>query len=215
MKAKAISPVLIASMLLFMLIDARGQQRRQQKTSTQNTAALLPGYEYDSRLFLSTTEKIAFNRQYPDFDEPKAEKNWEWKDVDPLGLFTPEENRKRRRELFLYEYSSSSMNKLDREPSKDQLAFQSVLRSQLKEVEILMSNKTVKLSTPYTELYEKTLPKKNLLEKIAQLGLMWAQVGGTNLYIYNGPILIAKYKVGYVALADLNIDRPAARLKKQ
>ncbi|HYN24604.1 MAG TPA: hypothetical protein VES69_06115 [Pyrinomonadaceae bacterium] len=75
-----------------------------------------------------------------------------------------------------------------------------------------MSNASVKLSVPYTERYErKALPSSNLLEKLAQLGLEWAQVGGRNLYVYNGKILLAKYESGYVSLADLNIDRPNLR----
>jgi hypothetical protein len=58
--------------------------------------------DYDARIFLSRTQASLFNRLYPDFGQTRLEKDWEWKDVDPLGLFTPEENRKMRRDLFLY-----------------------------------------------------------------------------------------------------------------
>ena len=68
------------------------------------------GYEYDARTFLTETERIAFKRIYPKFDEQRAEKYWEWKDVDPLGFFRVEENRRRRREAFLFDLSPSAMN---------------------------------------------------------------------------------------------------------
>ncbi len=61
------------------------------------------GEECDARLYLSATEVTGFNRTYAEFDEKRAEKDWQWKDVDPLGLLTPAENRRRRRELFLLE----------------------------------------------------------------------------------------------------------------
>jgi hypothetical protein len=173
----------------------------------------LPGYEYDARTFLSQTQKIAFKRRYPEFDELRAEKNWEWKDVDPLGLFTPKENRRRRRELFLYEYSSTAINQPGSRLSDEQSRFRSVLLSQFEGSVILISKDDIKLSVPYTDSYEKDLPARGLLEKIAYLGLQWAQAGGTNLYIYNGPILLAKYKAGYVSLASPNIDRPMEKVK--
>ena len=75
---------------------------------------------------------------------------------------------------------------------------------------ILIDNSNVKIIIPYTPSYENLEYKKkyNLFEKISELGLEWAQTGGKNLYIYNGCILLGKYKTGYVSLADFNIDKP-------
>jgi len=67
---------------------------------------------YDSRLFLSKTQVLIFNKLYKDFNNKLELKN-EWKDVDPLNIFTPDENRKRRRELFLYEFDSNSMTETE------------------------------------------------------------------------------------------------------
>lgn len=177
-----------------------------------------PGYSYDARIFLSKTEINLFDRLYPNFDEKKVEKDWEWKDVDPLALFTPEENRKRRRELFLYEYSPDAILPSEKEPSKNQFAFEIVLRNRFPEAEILMTSKTVKLISRYEPSYDDlpTLrkpdlsipPPENILELTAQLGLQWANLGGSSLYIYNGYILMSRFKSGYVSLAYPNIDRP-------
>lgn len=161
---------------------------------------------YDARLFLSKTQTVAFNRLYTDFDSVKAIKDWEWKDVDPLGLFTPEQNRVTRRELFLFEYAPKTIG--TEIPTTEQLAFKLLVAQRIEGAEILMDNSNIKILVPYTNSYEGNLPIGSLLEKLADLGLQWGQSGGRNLYIYNGSILIGKYKSGYVSSTNLNIDRP-------
>src|SRR2546425_8384917 len=109
-------------------VSINGQQ--SEKHIKHDMPGIVPTRDYDARIFLSRTQKITFKRLYPDFDEPRAEKNWEWKDIDPLGLYSAEENRARRRELFLYEYSPSARNPSDREPTREQLAFRAILSNQ-------------------------------------------------------------------------------------
>jgi hypothetical protein len=170
------------------------------------------GTNYDARLFLSKTQTVAFNRLYTDFESTKAIKDWEWKDVDPLGLFTPEQNRVRRRELFLFEYDSKTIG--TETPTTEQLAFKLLVAQRIEGAEILIDKSNIKILSPYTTSYEKNLPIGSLLEKLADLGLQWGQAGGQNLYIYNGSILIGKYKSGYVSSTDLNIDRPFREFKR-
>jgi len=180
------------------------------QSKSRTSAVFRIGVQYDARQFLSATERNTFRKVYPQFDEPRTEKNWEWKDIDPIGLFSPEENRRRRRDLFLFEYSSAARPNED-PPTEAQESLASVLRNQLGDPTILMGRKTIKIVVPYTERYEGKIPLSNLLEKTARLGLQWAELGGTNLYIYNGAALMARYKSGYVSLADRNIDQPANR----
>ena len=187
------------------------------KTAKNYAKSFKPGHSYDARLFLSKTEINLFNRLYPKFDEKRLEKEWEWKDVDPLELFTPAENRKRRRELFLYEYSPNALLPFEKEPNQNQLAFMAVLKNRFPGTEFLMTSKTVKIISLYEPNYDdlttlrKTEPRiphpKNILELSAQLGLQWSNFNGSFLYIYNGPILMSKFKSGYVSLAFPNIDR--------
>src|SRR2546425_11469015 len=72
-------------------VSINGQQ--SEKHIKHDMPGIVPTRDYDARIFLSRTQKITFKRLYPDFDEPRAEKNWEWKDIDPLGLYSAEENR--------------------------------------------------------------------------------------------------------------------------
>lgn len=166
--------------------------------------------DYDARQFLSVVERNTFRLTYPEFDQRRVEKKWEWRDVDPLGLFSPEENRRRRRELFVFEYSALVAPK-EQPATDEQLAFSAALKKQLENPLILIGRESAKIVTPYTSRYEGALPNRNLLQRTAQLGLQWAQVGGANLYIYNGPILLARYKSGYVSLGNRNIDQPRKR----
>ena len=170
------------------------------------------GIIYDARMFLSKTQTVSFNKLYPDFDSAKAIKEWEWKDVDPLGLFTPEQNRERRRQLFLFEYDPKTIG--TETPTTEQLALKIIVTQRIEGAEILFDNSNIKIISPYTTSYEKDLPLKSLLEKLADIGLQWGQTGGQNLYIYNGNILLGKYKSGYVSLSDLNIDKPFKKFKK-
>jgi len=201
------SPMLagLLSLVLMPLALADAQSTRDKAPVTPR-----PGERVDGRQFLSSTERNAFRRVYPDFDEPRAVKDWEWKDVDPLGLFAAAENRLRRRTLFLIEYDASAVP-AEEEPTEEQRAFQVVLEKQFEEPTIIMRRRTVKISVPYTDAYEKKFPVRNLLEKTARFGLQWAQVGGATLYIYNGAILMSRYRSGYVSLADPHIDRPPLR----
>lgn len=188
------------------------------KTAQKHTKSFKPGNSYEARLFLSKTEINLFNRLYSNCDEKRLEKDWEWKDVDPLALFAPAENRKRRRELFLYEYSPNTLLPTEKEPTQNQLAFMTVLKNRFPEAEFLMTSKTVKIISRYEPSYDDlpTLrkadlnipPPMNILELTADLGLQWSNFNGSSLYIYNGPILISKFKSGYVSLAFPNIDRP-------
>jgi hypothetical protein len=179
----------------------------QSKTDTYVTAT-----NYDARLFLTKTQIVSFDRLYPEFDSSKAVKNWEWKDVDPLGLFSPEENRTRRRELFLFEYTSTTIDNTS--PTEEQLAFKLLVSQRIEGAQILIDKSNIKILSPYTDSYERDLPLRSLLEKLSDLGLQWGQTGGINLYIYNGNVLMGKYKSGYVSLSDLNIDKPFKDFKK-
>lgn len=191
----------LAILIAFTAVNVRPQRKPRASTVFQ------VGVDYDARRFLSSTERNTFRKVYPHFDAPRTEKNWEWKDVDPLGVFSPEENRKRRRELFLFEYSSEARPN-ENSPTEAQQALAAVLREQFGDATILLGRKTIKIVVPYAERYEGKIPSRNLLEKTARLGLQWAEVGGVNLYIYNGPALMSRYKSGYVNLADRNIDQP-------
>lgn len=194
----------LALVIAFAAVNTNAQSKPRGSTAVQ------VGVDYDARQFLSNTERNAFRKIYPRFDEPRTEKSWEWKDVDPLGIFSPEENRKRRRELFLFEYSSEA-RPTEASPTEAQEALAPVLRQQLGDAMILMDRKTIKIVVPYTARYEGKIPLRNLLEKTTRLGLKWAELGGANLYIYNGPALMSRYKSGYVSLADRNIDQPTKR----
>ena len=188
----------------------------QGSANAQSGPPVRVGVEYDAREFLSATEQIAFRKIYLDFDEPKAIKAWEWADVDPLGLFSAAENRVRRRNLFLYELSPSTIEN-EEEPTAEQIAFKLVIQRQIENSTVVLGKQTVKVRVPYEYSYESDLPRRNLLERTAKLGLEWAQLGGQNLYIYNGPVLLSRYKSGYVSLALTTVDQPPKRnkLKKQ
>jgi hypothetical protein len=189
------------------------------KTAQKNEKSFEPGHSYDARLFLPKTEINLFNRLYPNFDDKRLEEDWEWKDVDPLALFSFAENRKRRRELFLYEYSPDVLLPGEEEPTQNQLAFKIVLKNRFPEAEILMTSNTVKIINRYEVSYDDfppfreagltIQPPKNILELTAHLGLQWSNFNGSSLYIYNGSILMSKFKSGYVSLAFPNIDRPS------
>lgn len=174
--------------------------------SQSNSTKFSNGINYDARIFLTHTQITSFNKLYPEFDSTKTIKKWEWKDVDPVGLFEPEQNRARRRTLFLFEYNSQVIG--TESPTNEQLAFKLLVAQRIEGAEIIMDNSNIKIISPYTASYEKDLPLRNLLEKISDLGLQWGQAGGQNLYIYNGDILLGKYKSGFVSLTDLNIDKP-------
>ncbi len=52
------------------------------------------------------------------------------------------------------------------------------------------------------------------MEKISTLGLGWSETGGNNLYIYNGIILLGKYKSGYVSIVNTKIDNPFSKYQR-
>ncbi|MEJ6693407.1 MAG: hypothetical protein QNL00_07435 [Saprospiraceae bacterium] len=164
--------------------------------------------DYDARLFMTRTQINSFNKLYPDFDSSKVEKDWEWKDVDPLGFFSKDENRFNRRELFLFEHNPYSIK--DNNLTNEHIAFKILIEKQIDDSEVLIDKSNAKIRFLYTGKYEDFRPSGmySLLEKISDLGLDWAQAGGDNLYIYNGNILLGKYKSGYVSIAKLNIDKP-------
>jgi len=176
------------------------------------------GRKYDARMFLTSTQRELFSQVYPDFDEKKLEKDWEWKDVDPIGLFSPSDNRRRRREQFIYEYSPSVLLDTEGEPNEDQLTFMKQLQKRFPEATVLMTSKTVKLISRYEPSYEdletprkkgtSVPPSRNLLKLTADLGVQWARLGGSSFYIYNGSILMSKFFSGHVSLAHPNFDRP-------
>lgn len=207
----------LISLFTILIIALISTHAAAEKIRT-NTSEIQLDHSYDARKFLSRTQINIFDKLYPNFGEKKLEKDWEWKDVDPLALFTPEENRKRRRELFLYEYSPNTILQSETSPIQDQLAFKSVLQNLFPEAVILITSKTIKLISRYEPSYDDlpTLrkhgqgmpPLRNILELTADLGLQWSTVGGSTLYIYNGAILMSRFKSGYVSLADTYIDRP-------
>ena len=86
--------------------DANSPEEASGVAKTNQLESVNPpklNVDYDARQFLSKIDIIAFNHKFPDFDEKPVAKNWEWKDVDPLGLYTPEQNRQTRRDIFLFE----------------------------------------------------------------------------------------------------------------
>lgn len=184
-----------------------------QSFSQSKANAFVTSINYDARLFLTKTQIVSFNRVYPEFDSSRAIKDWEWQDVDPLAILSPEENRARRRQLFLFEYNPNSIDSTI--PTNEQLAFKLLVLQRIEGTDVLLDNSNIKILSPYTSSYEKSLPLRSLLEKLSDLGLQWAQTGGNNLYIYNGNVLMGKYKSGYVSLSDLNIDRPFKNNKKK
>jgi hypothetical protein len=171
-----------------------------------STDTFFKAINYDARLFLTKNQIVLFNRLYPEFDKSKAVKNWEWKDVDPLGLFTPEENRSRRRELFLFEYTPMTIENIS--PNKSQLTLKELLSKKIEGAQIIIDKSNLKILSPYRKSHELELSPRSLLEKLSDWGLLWGEKGGNNLYYYTGNVLIGKYKSGYVSLVDLNIDKP-------
>lgn len=160
---------------------------------------------YDARLFLSKTQRVTFDKIFPEFDSRTIDSLNEWNDVDPLKIFTFEENRKRRRELFIYEINPEQIVKS--EVSELQKSFEMLINNNIPNSIIKINSTDIKILIPYTISYETTKINQQLLEKLSDLGLQWSQVGGNNLYIYNGNILIGKYKSGYVVLTNTTIDQ--------
>lgn len=173
-----------------------------------DTVELEQGVDYDARFFLTMTQKQSFNKIFPDFDSVSVEKDWEWKDVDPIALFSPNENRAIRRAIFLFEHNPFSIN--ENNYSLEQVAYKVLIENQIHGCKILIDKNNAKIWFPYTSNYEDFSPRGyySLLEKISDLGLQWAQAGGDNLYLYNGEILLGKFKSGYVSVAKLLIDKP-------
>jgi len=166
--------------------------------------------DYDARQFLSRIDIIGFNHKFPDFDEKPVAKNWEWKDVDPLGLYTPDQNRQTRRDIFLFEITPQNLQDNAGTPNSDQIAFKQVLEKESPSIQVLLTAHTAKILAPFTMSYETNDAsfRQNLLMKTASWGLRWSQVGGMNLYIYNGNVLISRFKDGYVSLPLSDIDHP-------
>lgn len=171
------------------------------------------GVDYDSRPFLTITQKSSFKKIYPEFDEEKPHKKWKYKDVDPLGFFSSSENRTRRRNKFLFEYSPDLIRKKSEGITAAQRGFKDLLNAQIQGVIISLDKQNIKIVSPYTEDYENNFPACNFLEKLATLGLQWAQAGGHNLYIYNGSIYLGSYKSGWASIANRNIDKPSLKLR--
>ena len=184
-------------------------------SETKSPEVLKTGIDYDARKFLSSVEVSDFNRIFPKFDEEPTEKNWEWKDVDPLGIFTPDQNRQKRREIFLFELDSKAIDEADGVPSTDQIAFKQVLEAEKSGIVVEISRQTAKILSPYSDSYETNKDSQefsqSLLTRTAAWGLRWSQVGGKNLYIYNGNVLISRFKYGYVSLPSSDIDRPFSK----
>jgi hypothetical protein len=203
----------ITTMMLFMQAGCASKPPSSNNeapvgTNTNNSPKL--NVDYDARQFLSKGDVIAFNHIFPDFDEKPPEKNWEWKDVDPLGLYTPAQNRQTRRDIFLFEVTPKNLQDNAGTPNSDQIAFEQVLKKESPSVKVLLTAQTAKILSPFTEKYETNGPifREKLLMKTASWGLRWSQVGGKSLYIYNGNILISRFKYGYVSLPSSDIDRP-------
>jgi hypothetical protein len=78
---------------------------------------------------------------------------------------------------------------------------------------VLISHQTAKILSPYSDKYEKDDQtfRESLLTRTAIWGLRWAQVGGANLYVYNGNVLISRFSQGYVALPSLVVDNPFSK----
>lgn len=186
--------------IIFLILTLISGFLFSQKDSTN----FLIGKNYDARNFLTKTQTVTFNKIFVDFDNRINDSKNEWNDVDPLKIFTNIENIQNRRKLFLHEFDfekiGSSM------PSEQQLAFKSITEKNIKNSLVILDANDIKISFPYTETYQKDNIQRNLLEKLSDLGLQWSQVGGDNLYIYNGNILLGKYKSGYVSIANLKID---------
>jgi len=205
----------IAVMLLFIQsgCDSKLSSNKETPLGTNATTTNNPpklNVDYDARQFLSKVDIIAFNRAFPNFDEKRTVKDWEWKDVDPLGLYTPAQNRQTRRDIFLFELTPQNLQDHAGTPNSDQMAFKQVLEKESPGIEVLLTTHTAKILSHFTESYETndTSFRESLLMKTASWGLRWSQVGGKSLYIYNGNVLISRFKDGYVSLPLSDIDHP-------
>ncbi len=203
--------------LLSVVLWLPGCSQSAKESLRQPTAQkpdVAVGCAYDARAFLSKNDVALFNRKYPDFDQPH-EVDWQYRDVDPIRLFDPAQDRARRRELFLAEYSATSLGLTGAKPSPTELAFRLLVSSQIASQSVLMDTTTAKIVLPYTAAYESLTADENqaLLQKTASMGLQWALAGGDSMFIYNGAILISWFRHGYAGLANPNIDRPPAVAK--
>lgn len=180
--------------------------------SQTNSIDIQVAVDYDARLFLTNTQKITFNRLYPKFDKKLVIADWEWSDVDPIALFDEDENRVRRRENFLFELNPYLLR--GHEPNLEQDAFKILIENQIIGSEVLIDRYNAKILIYYTSVYDKLDNNglRSLLEKISELGLNWAQTGGDNLYMYNGNILMGRYKSGFVSIPNMNIDKPNPKI---
>jgi len=197
---------------LFSLTGCISGVATREASPVINNAVVIPqlNVDYDARQFLSQLDVITFNHVFPNFDENTPIKDWEWKDVDPLGLYTAAQNRQARRYLFLFEITPTNLLDDAGSPNPDQIAFKQVVEEESPGIKILLTARTAKILSPFTEKYETngTTFRIHLLTKTASWGLRWAQVGGKSLYIYNGNVLISRFKYGYVGLPSCDIDRP-------
>ena len=193
-------------MLLFLFLTSLVSKSQTPESNPQYSIEVY----YDSRFFLSNSESFKLTEIYPSIDDVVETKNWDWNDVDPLALFTPDENRLERRKRFLFDYDSSAIQ--NSTPSDEQLKFCQNIKENIPLSMILLDKSNFKIVLEYTISYKDNLPIENLLKKLSELGLQWSEVGGNNLYIYNGCILIGMYKIGKVVACNLDIDKP---FKKQ
>ena len=189
-------------LFLFVFFICFVSKSQKPKSYTQYSTEVY----YDCRLFLSSSESIALKKIYTNIDDDIETKNWEWNDVDPLALFTPDENRLERKKRFLFDNDSSAIE--NSTPSDEQIKFSQSINENISNSNTLIDKSNLKIVLQYTFSYEDSLPIENLLKKLSELGLQWSEVGGHNLYIYNGSILIGIYKNGKVAVSDVNIDKP-------
>ena len=206
---------------LLLFFGVQGCSQKEAANSTEKTPDVAttnqlesgiqpkPNVDYDARQFLPKMNVIAFNRIFPNFDEKTVVKDWEWKDVDPLGLFTPAQDRQTRRDIFLFEVTPQNLQDNAGTPNSDQVAFKQVLETESPGIQVLLTAHTAKILSPFTASYETNGVsfRQNLLTRTAGWGLRWSQVGGKSLYIYNGNVLIGRFKDGYVSLPLSDIDR--------
>lgn len=186
--------------------------------NANNISRTLIEYEfsikYDARLFLTEEQRILFNSFFPRFNSNVKYDEWEWQDVDPLKLLTPEENRFRRREHFLFEITPQKLPNFDNSPTQNQIVFGNNLKKIISNSDIFMTDNTIKINLKFDPKYDIYFNKyylsnqaPNILKLTATLGLEWIKIGGTSLYFYNGSILISKFYVGYVILVNQLIDK--------
>jgi hypothetical protein len=177
---------------------------------------LRPGCEYDAREFLSDAERRQFESLYPHFGEVQEKKGAK-AEVDADGLRRPVPGRT----YGGYEYCEGCPPEGEGPPSAEQLRFQSVVQSEFDHPTLKMSRATLKITVPLDGAkhldwlpneqrsqmpYRNPVEMRRVLGRLARIGLKWAALGGTRVYLYRF-VLVARYREGWVCPADKRMSQ--------